>query len=31
MKELSKWLVANQLMKYQEILIENDNNSLKVI
>lgn len=31
MEELSKWLESNQLEKYQEILIENDNNSLKVV
>ncbi len=31
MKELLKWLESNQLEKYQEVLIENDINSLELI
>ena len=31
MKELSNWLKANQLEKYQEILIENDINDLELL
>ena len=31
MEELSNWLKANQLEKYQEILIENDINDLELL
>ena len=31
MKELLKWLEANQLEKYQEVLIENDINTLELL
>ncbi len=31
MKELLKWLEANQLEKYHEVLIENDINTLELL
>jgi hypothetical protein len=31
MEELLKWLEANQLEKYQEVLIENDINTPELI